>query len=160
MEIRPLRPADNRRNFRSGDITHDEFFQKYAGHPSLGVTCVAVQGRRILGFASFIGAELVLPDRTLKVVRLARLAVDRSVRGQGVAGKLLQFVMWLTVQTGRAGICADAQTSFFERFGFVPVELESGFLGLRPVPKTMFLPAETMRKAHELATAADPSEAA
>lgn len=147
MVIRKLQAADYRVSFRSGDIAHDEFLQKYAEHPFTGTTYVGVQGKRVLGFATLSPAELVLPERTLPVLRLSRLAVDRSVRGQGVGGALLKFAIGLVTDTGREGLCVDAQTAFFERFGFVPLELQSGFSPLRPAPRTLFLAAATIRQA-------------
>ena len=56
MEIRALRPSDNRSVFQCGDEALDRFFHRYAGQNQfrhhLGVTYVAVDGDRILGFAT------------------------------------------------------------------------------------------------------------
>jgi hypothetical protein len=56
MEIRALREGDDRSQLRSGDPDLDRFFHKFAGQNQfkhyLGVTYVAVEVGRILGFAT------------------------------------------------------------------------------------------------------------
>lgn len=56
MEIRALRSSDDRTHFRSGDASLDVFFRTYAGQNQfrhhIGVTYVAVEDRRLLGFVT------------------------------------------------------------------------------------------------------------
>src|SRR5258706_1486284 len=56
MEIRALRPSDDRSAFQSGDEALDRFFRRYAGQNQfrhyLGVTYVAIARDRILGFVT------------------------------------------------------------------------------------------------------------
>ncbi len=56
MEIRALRPSDDRSAFRSGEEDLDRFLHRYAGQNQfrhhLGVTYVAVDAGRVLGFAT------------------------------------------------------------------------------------------------------------
>src|SRR4030067_944082 len=110
MKIRALRPTDDRSAFQSGDEALDRFFHRYAGQNQfrhyLGVTYVAIDGGRILGFATVAPRHLEiedLPERTRKklprypvpVLGLARLAVDRSARSAGLGAQLLRFVLEL-----------------------------------------------------------------
>jgi hypothetical protein len=83
MEIRTLRPADDRSAFDSGDEVLDRFFHRYAGQNQfrhqIGVTYVAVDSSRILGFATIAprhvdidglpeGAQKRLPRSPLPVL--------------------------------------------------------------------------------------------
>ena len=56
MEIRALQEGDDRSSFRSGDADLDRFFSRFAGQNQfrhyIGVTYVAVEGSRVLGFAT------------------------------------------------------------------------------------------------------------
>ena len=107
MEIRALRPTDDRDSFHSGDEALDRFFHQYAGQNQfrhhLGVTYVAVDQRRVLGYATVAPRHIDiedLPDRERRklprypvpVLGLARLAVDTSARGAGLGAQLLRFV--------------------------------------------------------------------
>jgi hypothetical protein len=95
IEIRTLRPGDDRTAFRSGDPDLDRFFHQFAGQNQfrhhLGVTYVAVDDARVLGFATVAAAQLEiddlplavrrkLPRYPLPVLRLARLAGGFSGR--------------------------------------------------------------------------------
>src|SRR5882724_9478454 len=103
MEIRPLREGDDRSRFQSGSPELDRFLRQFAGQNQfkhhIGVTYVAADGRRILGYATIAPGHVEiedlpmserrkLPRYPLPVVRLARLAVDESARGQGLGTQL------------------------------------------------------------------------
>src|SRR5688572_1290532 len=103
MEIRPLRPSDDRTAFESDDEALDRFFHRYAGQNQfrhyLGVTYVAVDGGRILGFATVAPRHLDIEDLAERVRKklprypmpalgLARLAVDKSAQSMGLGGQL------------------------------------------------------------------------
>lgn len=161
VEIRRLRPEDDRTGFRSGNIELDRFFQRYAGQNQfrhhLGTTYVAIDGATILGFATVAPSEIStadlpvarrkrLPQYPLPVLRLARLATDERARGRGVGSALLRGVFTLALQLaddyGCIGVVVDAKSdavNFYERLGFVSLELEAGQLGERPEPTPMFL---------------------
>jgi hypothetical protein len=73
MEIRALRPSDDRSGFRSGDEALDRFLNRYAGQNQfrhyIGVTYVAVDAGRILGFATVAPRHVDvedLPERARK----------------------------------------------------------------------------------------------
>lgn len=161
MEIRRLRPEDDRSSFRSGNIDLDRFFQRYSGQNQfrhhIGTTYVAIEEGVILGFATVAPSEIAaaegfgsrgrgLPRYPLPVLRLARLAVDERAQGRGLGRELLRAVFGLAQRMaedlGCVGTVVDAKpeaVSFYERLGFVPLEAGSGFLGDRPRPQPLFL---------------------
>jgi GNAT superfamily N-acetyltransferase len=161
MEIRALRETDDRSRLRSGDADLDRFFHKFAGQNQfkhyLGVTYVAVEEGRVVGFATVApghveidglpaAARKKLPRYPLPMLRLARLAVDESVRGQGCGGQLLRFVLDLArrmaAEYGCVGVVVDAKpgaVEFYAKFGFIPVEAIEGQSDARPQPTPMFL---------------------
>ena len=171
MEIRALRPRDDRASFRSGDESLDRFFHRYAGQNQfrhhLGVTYVAVDDVRILGFATVAPRHLeieALPERTrqklprypLPVLGLARLAVDESARSTGVGAQLLRFVGKLaakmTDELGCAGIVVDAKphaVTFYAKYGFVTFDALEGESDARPQPTMMWLPIGAILTANE-----------
>jgi GNAT superfamily N-acetyltransferase len=161
MEIRPLRPEDNRQLFSSGDADLDRFFTKYAGQNQfrlhIGTTYVAVSDARILGFITVAATSIhveglparqrkQLPRYPLPALRIARLAVTQAAQGQGVGSQLLRAALRLAhdmkQRVGCVGVIADAKpeaVSFYQRYGFEPLAAIAGQLGDRPAPLPMFL---------------------
>ncbi len=171
MEIRALRETDDRSRFRSGDPDLDRFFHKFAGQNQfrhyVGVTYVAVDGGRVLGFATVApghieidglpaAARRKLPRYPLPVLRLARFAVDQSIQGQGLGGLLLRFVLQLARRMagdyGCVGIVVDAKSDahdFYRKYGFIAVEAVEGRSDARPQPVPMFLAMRVIKAAVE-----------
>ena len=171
MEIRALRPSDDRSSFQSGDEALDRFFHRYAGQNQfrhyLGVTYVAVDGGRILGFATVAPRHVdieELPERTRKklprypipVLGLAKLAVDESARSMGLGSQLLRFVLEVAAKVaddvGCAGVVVDAKpgaVDFYAKYGFTPFEALEGQAEARPRPTTMWLPIQAIKGAKE-----------
>ena len=171
MEIRALREGDDRSQFRCGEPDLDRFFHKFAGQNQfkhyVGVTYVAVEDGRILGFATISPAHVEieglpatarkkLPRYPLPVLRLARLAVDESARGQGLGAHLLRFVLQLALRMaddyGCIGVIVDAKADaldFYAKYGFIPVEALEGQSDARPQPTPMFLSIRLIRRALE-----------
>lgn len=169
IEIRALREGDDRSQFQSGDPDLDRFLYKFAGQNQfrhhVGVTYVAVEDRRILGFATVApghveieglpsAARRKLPRYPLPVLRLARLAVDRSVRGQGLGAELLRFVLKLALgmanDYGCVGVVVDAKPDavrFHAKYGFISVEAIEGQSDARPPPIPMFLSTRAIKAA-------------
>ena len=94
-------------------------------------------------------ARSKLPRYPVPVLGLARLAVDRSARSQGIAAGLLRFVLELAArmaeETGCAGVVVDAKpgaTGFYTKYGFVPLDLIEGQSDSRPQPVAMWLPIQ------------------
>lgn len=167
MEVRALRAEDDRSAFRSGDPDLDRFFHVCAGQNQfrhhIGAGYVAVDRGRIYGYATVApghidvenipaGLARRFPRYPLPILRLARLAVDESVRAKGVGGALLRFVFGLALKMaedyGCAGIVVDAKpgaVEFYARQGFTPLEVVEGRLPARPEPVVMFLPIRDVR---------------
>jgi predicted N-acetyltransferase YhbS len=173
MEIRALRPSDDRSAFQSGDEAFDLFFHRYAGQNQFrahtGVTYVAIEAGHILGFATVSPRHVDiedLPERTRKklprypvpVLGLARLAVDKHARSQGLGAQLLRFVFKLAAkmaeEVGCAGVVVDAKPGaieFYAKYGFISFEPLEGESDARPRPTTMWMPIQVIRKASESA---------
>jgi len=169
FEIRALREGDDRTPFRSGDAGLDRFFHSFAGQNQfrhyVGVTYVAVRDRRVIGFATVApghveidglpsAARGKLPRYPLPVLRLARLAVDQSTRGEGLGAQLLRFVFELALRMandyGCVGVVVDAKpgaVDFYARYGFIPVDAIEGQSGARPQETPMFLSTRAIRGA-------------
>ena len=163
MEIRALRPTDERTRFRSGDVDLDRFFQAYAGQDQfrhhIGTTYVAVEGREVCGYVTVAAGSIEiddlpaaarrrLPSYPLPILRIARLAVDAAFQGSGVGRELLRFALGLALRMrtdyGCVGAVVDAKPAavpFYRRFGFVPLEVTEGLSEARPAPVAMFLSA-------------------
>lgn len=159
VEIRALQPSDSRQAFRSGDEALDLFFHRYAGQNQfrhhIGTTYVAVDGERILGFVTVSPGSLDVddlpsgrktPPYPVPILRVARLAVDASARGLGLGRALLRFAVELAermmAELGCVGLVVDAKRGaeeFYERFGFVALEVIEGSTSQRPKPTPMFL---------------------
>ena len=167
MEIRLLRPSDDRSRFRSGVLDLDRFFQKYAGqnqfHHHIGTTYVALEEGQIRGFTTIAPGHIEverlapahrkkLPSYPAPILRLARLAVEEASQGRGVGKQLLRFVLLLSIRMaedfGCIGIVVDAKpaaVSFYSSFGFMPLDVIEGQSPIRPQPTAMFLPLNDVR---------------
>jgi GNAT superfamily N-acetyltransferase len=171
MEIRSLRASDDRSGFQSGDEALDRFFHRYAGQNQfrhhLGMTYVAADGDRILGFATVAPRHIDienLPDRLRKklpryplpVLGLARLAVDASAQSIGLGSQLLRFVLQLAAKmagdVGCAGVVVDAKpgaVDFCARYGFTAFDPLEGQSEARPQTTMMWLPIQAIKNANE-----------
>lgn len=171
MEIRALRPSDDRSLFRCGDETLDRFFRQYAGQNQfrhyLGVTYVAVAGDRILGFATVAPRHIEieeLPERARKklprypmpALGLARLAVDGSAQSMGLGEQLLRFVLKLASkmadEVGCSVVVVDAKpgaTPFYAKYGFTPFDPVEGQSDACPRPTAMVLMMQDILAAAE-----------
>ncbi len=171
MEIRPLREADDRTTFHSGDPDLDRFLVKYAGQNQfrhhIGTTYVAALDSRILGYATVaaghveaddLPSDLVrkLPRYPLPVLRLAGLAVHSTAHKRGLGKELLRHVFLLALtmsgEYGCVGVVVGAKpdaVEFYTRFGFSPLEVVEGQTESRPEPTPMFLPLDLIEGALE-----------
>ncbi len=120
----------DRAGFDCGDTDLNEFLQRHAqkSHQKGGAKTFLViddaDGSKILGFYSLSPASIAY-ERTPEVVkrglarhevpvfRLGRLAVDRSVQGQGVGGQLLLAAgrrgLYVAAQAGGVALLIDAK---------------------------------------------------
>jgi len=145
LEIRPLRPDDDRTAFSCGQPDLDRFFHHYAGQNQfklhLAVTYVASVKEGLVGFATVTVGSLErrtlpsarlrrrLPGYPLPVLRLARLGVDHRAQGLGVGRALLRHVLSLALEQrdslGCVGVVTDAKpeaVAFYARYGFEPLD--------------------------------------
>ena len=171
LTIRTLREDDDRSQFQSGDADLDRFFQKFAGQNQfkhyVGVTYVAVAAGAVLAFVTVATghveieglpapARKKLPRYPLPVLRLARLAADRSAQGQGLGSQLLRFVLQLAMRMaqdyGCVGVVVDAKpgaAGFYEKYGFIPVDAVEGQSDARPQALPMFLSMRAIKAGRE-----------
>jgi GNAT superfamily N-acetyltransferase len=169
MEVRPLRPDDDRSGFTSGDADLDRFFARFAGQNQfkhhIGTTYVAVASGTIWGYATVSMAHIEVEDLPqdlakrvprypLPVLRLARLAVAAQGQGQGIGGALLYAVFQLAVTqsdtVGCVGVLVDAKpqaVAWYVRYGFTELPLLQGGAASRPRPTAKFLPLSSVRAA-------------
>lgn len=166
IQIRPLRKADHRTDFRSGDPDLDVFFHRFAGQNQfrhhIGVTYVATDDQTILGYLTVAsgsieidelsGAVRLPPNYPLPILRVGRLAVDNRFQGRGIGKQRLRYAFLLALQqrelTGCVGIIVDAKHNaipFYQRFGFQLLEgvIEGEGKG-HPSPKPMFLAIDSV----------------
>lgn len=163
LEVRKLRPSDDRSSFCSGQPDLDRFFRRFAGQNQfrhhIGTTYVAVEDDSILGFVTVAASEISvdelqsrlrrrLPRYPLPVLRMARLAVSEQAQGRGVGTLLLRhtFLLAKSLATdfGCVGVVVDAKAEaveYYRRFGFQAVlDTVAGELNDRPIPSPLFLP--------------------
>ena len=167
IEFRLLRSKDDRSSFKSGNIDLDRFFQRFAGQNQfrhhIGVTWVAAEKEKILGYATVSASQIEiedlpatrrkkLPAYPLPVLRLARLAVDERAQGMGIGKKLLCLVLEQALDMadrfGCVGVVVDAKPEaieFYQKLGFELIsEVLEGQLHNRPQPHPMFLPLKAI----------------
>jgi len=142
----PIGRQHDRTHFDCGAPDLNEYLSRYArqNHESGGAkTFVAVspaEPARILGFYSIspgsiefarVPANLTrkLARYDVPVFRLGRLAVDRSMQGQGLGGDLLlasgERALAVASQVGGVALAIDAKDDkaahWYERFGALPL---------------------------------------
>ena len=158
----------DREAFDCGDEALNAFLRRHArkSHEKGGAkTFLAVDdsdGKTILGFYSLSPASIAykrtpaivkrgLARHEVPVFRLARLAVDRSVQGQGLGGQLLlaagRRCLFVASQAGGVALLIDAKNEsvaqWYARYGAIP---------LLDAPLSLLLPFSTI---HAAVAAAD-----
>ena len=159
----PISKRHDREAFDCGEPALNEFLQRYArrSHDLGGAkTFLAVanaDNETILGFYSVSPAsveyartpEIVrrgLGRYEVPVFRLARLAVDRKVQGQGLGGQLLlaagRRCLLAAAEVGGVALLIDAKSEkvadWYAGYGAVP---------LTDAPLSLLLPLETIQAA-------------
>ena len=151
----------DRAAFDCGDGDLNTFLQRYArpSHDRGGAkTFLAVDDNsgKVLGFYSLSPASIAyegapedirrgLARHEVPVFRLGRLAVDRSMQGQGLGGQLLlaagRRCLRVAVEVGGVALLIDAKNAdvatWYERYGAVPLVDE---------PLSLVLPFATISK--------------
>lgn len=157
----------DRQAFDCGDNALNEFLHRHArkSHEKGGAkTFLAVDDsdvKKNLGFYSLSPASIAY-ERTPKVVkrglarhevpvfRLGRLAVDRSIQGQGLGGQLLlaagRRCLFVATQAGGVALLIDAKNervaNWYSGYGAVP---------LLDAPLSLLLPFKTIHAALDAA---------
>lgn len=161
IEILGIEENHRREEFDCGEDTLNGYLRRYArqNHErNIARTFVVVdKNNRVLGYYSLASASIEfdllpaayakrVPKYPVPAVRIARLAVDRSVKGEGLGGKLLadalQRILTASSEVAVKVVLVDAKseaaTDFYRHYGFME---------LIDAPKTLFLPIETVIKA-------------
>lgn len=159
----PITKHHDRAAFDCRDDALNKFLRRYArkSHESGGAkTFLAVDdtdGKKILGFYSLSPASVAY-ERTPEIVkrglarhevpvfRLGRLAVDRSVQGQGLGGQLLlaagRRCLFVATEAGGVALLIDAKNErvagWYASYGAVP---------LLDAPLSLLLPFKTIHAA-------------
>lgn len=153
----------NREAFDCGDKTLNKFLRHHArkSHEKGGAkTFLAVDdtdSKKILGFYSLSPASVAyertpeivkrgLARHEIPVFRLARLAVDCSVQGQGLGGQLLlaagRRCLFVATQAGGVALLIDARNEqvaeWYASYGAIP---------LLDAPLSLLLPFKTIHEA-------------
>jgi GNAT superfamily N-acetyltransferase len=160
--VQPLDRTHDRGEFACGKGPLDNFLRTLVSQYEkrrLGRTYVVVRPgeKRVLGYytlasgaVSFANlpeqATKKLPRHPVPVILLARLALDRSVQGQGLGGFLLadalRRCLALAEQLGVHAVEVDAideqAKAFYEKYGFV---------ALQDNPLHLYLPMATIEDA-------------
>ncbi len=153
--IEPLDKSHQRENFDCGEISLNDFLRKYArqnAERGLGRTFVAVLPgeKRVLGYYTLSSGSIAfdavpekLPRYPIPVAHLGRLAVDSSMRGQGLGELLLIDALERTVIiAGDFGIYAVELFALTERAK--QFYLKYGFVSLKDDDKHLYLPVKTI----------------
>ncbi len=142
------------------DDALDLYFRRYAGQNQfrhhVGVTYVAVEVGRVLGFATVAAASVDaddlpgarrMPPYPMPVLRIARLAVAEVDHGRGLGKALLRFCVEIAErmrdEVGCVDVVVDAKAGaveFYRRYGFAAVDEEVGGVAGVPRPTLLFLP--------------------
>lgn len=155
--IERLSSSHIRDSFDCGEPALDEYLRRYAGQhdrKGLGRTYVAVErgGSVVKGYYTIasgaVSFEVVpenLPRHPVPVVLLARLAVDRTARGQGLGAMLLVHALKraqdISEHLGVHAVVVDALNDGARAF-----YLKYGFSALLDDPLHLFLSMKKIRQ--------------
>lgn len=173
LEIRILKKSDDRSSFSCGEIELDYFFQKYAGQNQfkhfIGTTYVATDNKEIFGFITVSVGHITtdelpktlqkkFPNYPLPILHILRVGVDKKYQNQGIGKELIFSAFKLAIEQknilGCIGVVVDAKKSaikFYQKLGFVEIDIIKGLSKIRPLPTPMFLPIQTIQKAFQQA---------
>ena len=161
----PIAKQHNRELFDCGDATLNDFLRRYARqtHKQGGAkTFLAVRDddpTLILGFYSLCPASVEfsrtpdvvkrgLAQHDVPVFRLGRLAVDKSMQGEGLGGQLLlsagRRCLRASHEVGGVALLIDAKNE-----GVAQWYASYGALPLLDMPLSLLLPMTTIHKALE-----------
>lgn len=148
-----------RRHFDCGDPALDSFLRQHAGQQqrkgfSKTYVALAEDGLTVHGFITLSAGQVStvdlpggakLPRHPAPVLRIGRLAVDRTRQGRGIGQDLLAHALRIALEfaekVGLYAVLVDAKNQgaadFYRRLGFIP---------LPEHPLCLFLPIGTLAK--------------
>ena len=160
MPIELLAAHHQRAGFDCGEPALNEFLQRQAGQlgrKGFGKTYVALaaDGLRVTGFVTLsagqaqthsLPAHLKLPRYPVPILRLGRLAVDRSAQGQGTGQQLMAFALQLALDfsknVGLYAVVIDAKHDQIKAY-----YQAMGFQATLDDPLCLYLPLSVLEKA-------------
>ena len=160
MPIELLAAHHQRAGFDCGEPALNEFLQRQAGQlgrKGFGKTYVALaaDGLRVTGFVTLsagqaqtqsLPAHLKLPRYPVPILRLGRLAVDRSAQGQGTGRQLMAFALQLALDfsknVGLYAVVIDAKHDQIKDY-----YQAMGFQATLDDPLSLYLPLSVLEKA-------------
>jgi GNAT superfamily N-acetyltransferase len=147
-----------RGGFDCGDSALNDFLQRQSGQlarKGYGKTYVALaaDGITVLGFVTLsvgqvetdqLPGTLKLPHHPAPVLRIGRLAVDRTAQGQGVGQQLMAFALQLSLefsqQVALYAVIVDAKHEQAKAF-----YIALGFKATLDDPLCLYLPLATLK---------------
>lgn len=161
FRVAPLDAEHDRAMFSSGSEPLDRYFRGQVTQDirrRVAACFVALSGQRVAGYYTLASASLMLADLpasmakklprypSVPAVRMGRLAVDQSFRGQGLGGALLADALDRAARSEIAAyaLMVDAQDDSAAAF-----YRHHGFIALPDSPLTLFLPLATALAARE-----------
>ena len=157
FQLAPLDAAHDRTTFNSGSKPLDRYLQEQVTQDvrrRVAACFVALaDGQRIVGYYTLASASLLLADLpastgkklprypTVPAVRMGRLAVDQTLKGQGLGGALLADAL---DRTARSEIAAYALMVDAKDEAAAAFYRHHGFIALSDLPLTLFLPLATV----------------
>lgn len=160
IAIELLAAQHERGGFDCGESALNEFLQRQSGQlarKGYGKTYVALaeDGVRVVGFVTLsvgqvetanLPPSLKLPRYPAPVLRIGRLAVDRTAQGQGIGQQLMAFALQLSLefsqQVGLYAVIVDAKHDKAKAF-----YTALGFKATLDDPLCLYLPINTIEKA-------------
>jgi predicted N-acetyltransferase YhbS len=149
--IRPLQKSDDRKSFDCGQEDLNLFIRQFARQKQERdeqKTYVICEGSRILAFITLAIGESQHNGRAVPVLRLLRLATDKSAQKQGLGLALTLYAFRMAVGlaqlAGCTGILVDAKSAsinFYAKLGFEPLDEVEG-----AIPLPMFLDIKVIRQ--------------
>ncbi len=161
LNFQPLDEQISCTGFDCGKPALNHYLQNYAltnqKRRLSATTAVLSEAAEVVGYYTLAAAQVPtdqlprkfnrsLPKYPTPAIRLCRLAIDLTLRGQGMGRRVLLHALTKCVRLSRELGCflviVDAKDEnahrFYERFGFIPLEEEG---------RSLFLPVKTIESA-------------
>jgi GNAT superfamily N-acetyltransferase len=151
--VAPFKPVHDRQAFRSGSEPLDRYLRERVTQDARrrvsACFIVLAEERRIVGYYTLASASLLLADLPVSVgkklprypsvpmVRMSRLAVDQTRKGQGIGGALLADAL---DRATRSEIAAYALMVEAKDESAAAFYRHHGFIALPNLPMTLFMP--------------------